>query len=202
MGYFGRESYAHHSVGSGVKIDSVDFDKPKAMLRQTAFSAKRHNSEYIVTILPSNAFHRYIKATRTPPFVPSHAPKRHVSIYQRIGTMLALLRSPERRTICHQKKLSIHHNPTVTAIIPPANLKMATLFPCCAIRPSLLALPFREVERLEKTSFCKETCQRSCLEWSQERREVGTVGELSTVQRRGVIRCCQSHPGSAHCRRC
>lgn len=38
-------------------------------------------------------------------------------------------------------------------MIMPANFSIATLFPELAIRPNLPALPFSDVEKLEKTSF-------------------------------------------------
>lgn len=50
------------------------------------------------------------------------------------------------------KKLNPHHSTTTTPIIIPANLNIATLFPCCAIRPSRPAEPFIELVIEEKTS--------------------------------------------------
>ena len=52
----------------------------------------------------------------------------------------------------HQTKLNSHHRTTTTAMIIPANLKIATLFPDWAMRPSRPALPFSDVVIDEKTS--------------------------------------------------
>lgn len=49
---------------------------------------------------------------------------------------------------------SIQYNTTTTAIMIPASFNIATLFPCCAIRPNRPALPFKDVLKFEKTSFC------------------------------------------------
>jgi hypothetical protein len=43
----------------------------------------------------------------------------------------------------------------MTAIIIPASLRIATLFPCCAIRVNLPALPCRLFEKLEKAFVCR-----------------------------------------------
>lgn len=52
------------------------------------------------------------------------------------------------------KKLIPHHSTTTTPTIIPANLNIATLFPCCAMRPRRPAEPLMEVVIEEKTSDC------------------------------------------------
>jgi hypothetical protein len=43
----------------------------------------------------------------------------------------------------------------MTAMMTPASLRMATLFPCCAIRVNLPALPCRLFEKFEKAFVCR-----------------------------------------------
>jgi hypothetical protein len=43
----------------------------------------------------------------------------------------------------------------MTAMMIPASLRMATLFPCCAIRVNLPALPCRLFEKFEKAFVCR-----------------------------------------------
>ncbi len=47
-----------------------------------------------------------------------------------------------------------HHRNNTTSIIMPESFRIAMRFPCDAIRPNRPAEDLREVERLEKTSFC------------------------------------------------
>ena len=63
--------------------------------------------------------------------------------------------TPSRHTFFdRKKKLNPHHSTITTPIIIPANFSIATLFPCCAMRPSRLAEPFMEFVMEEKTSDC------------------------------------------------
>ena len=52
-----------------------------------------------------------------------------------------------------KKNPSTNHSTTTTPTIIPASFKIATLFPCCAIRVMRPAEPFIEVDIEEKTSF-------------------------------------------------
>ena len=53
-----------------------------------------------------------------------------------------------------KKKLNTHHSTITTPMMIPANFSIATLFPCCAMRPNRLAEPFMEFVMEEKTSDC------------------------------------------------
>ena len=56
----------------------------------------------------------------------------------------------------HRKKYPTpYHNTTTTPTNIPASFKIATLFPCCAIRPRRLAEPLIELPIEEKTSDYK-----------------------------------------------
>ena len=50
-------------------------------------------------------------------------------------------------------KLKSQYSTSNTPDMIPASFKMATLFPCCAMRVNRPALPLSDVPRLEKTSF-------------------------------------------------
>jgi hypothetical protein len=43
----------------------------------------------------------------------------------------------------------------MTAMMIPASLRIATLFPCCAMRVNLPALPCRLFEKFEKAFVCR-----------------------------------------------
>ena len=53
-----------------------------------------------------------------------------------------------------KNQVTTHHSTTTHAINIPDSFSMATLFPCCAIRPRRPAEPFIDVPREEKTSDC------------------------------------------------
>jgi hypothetical protein len=64
--------------------------------------------------------------------------------------------------VSHQNQLRIHQSTTTVAMMIPANLNTATLFPWLAMTPSLRALPLMLVVMFEKDS---EVLSMTC--WSR-----------------------------------
>lgn len=54
---------------------------------------------------------------------------------------------------CPNTRPQIQYSTMTVPMMMPASLKMATLLPDCAMRVRRVALPLRELEKVEKVSF-------------------------------------------------